>query len=180
MLSTPRYESQLNREARQVALVFMRDFERSGIHLPEAERTRFVQLSDEILVLGRQFLQEVSSGEGREEVELPVDWLEGMAPAFAGALRGGVDSSASPSADGQKLRLFPNSWELQTVSKFAPDERARKLAYLVANSGSRGQIETLERLLQARAELANLVGHKSYAEMTLDDKMARTPGEFAA
>ena len=48
----------LSPEAYYTALIFWRDFEKSAINLPEESRKKFVELSQEILTLGRQFLNE--------------------------------------------------------------------------------------------------------------------------
>lgn len=39
-----------------VARLFMFDFEQCGIHLPEAQRRRVVELNDYILQLGQRFM----------------------------------------------------------------------------------------------------------------------------
>ena len=67
ILSSPEVASSLSTEATAVAQVFLRDFEKSGIHLPPAERERFVQLSDEILVLGRGFLQDIAGNDASDD-----------------------------------------------------------------------------------------------------------------
>ncbi|CAD6896797.1 unnamed protein product [Tilletia controversa] len=160
-----------------VAHVFLRDFERSGIHLPDDSRDRFVRLSDEILVLGRSFLAEGGNGSAsdmREPALIQLSWLKGAPPTLVSALK--KNSRTFNNHDGEPTLVVPaDSWELQGVSRLAPDGRARKAAYLAANSGSSDQVGTLERLLKARTELAHLTGKASYAEMTLADKMARRP-----
>ena len=194
LLSTPEIVSSLSEEAVAVAYVFLRDFEKSGIHLPPAQRERFVQLSDEILVLGRGFLQDIAGnaageysmqdsdastsasgnqGQGQDQfVDFPNDWLKDMNPSLVTALR----SNCLEEKNGMlRFSLVEHPWAFQTILKHAPDERARKVAFVAANSGSKQQIQRLERLLKARAELAVLTGASSYAEMSLGDKMAKRP-----
>ena len=66
---------------------FIRDFEKSGIHLPSADRTRFVDLSSAIIVLGRRFLQ--NAAEPREAVDVDAgDVEDGMGAGFARRLFG--------------------------------------------------------------------------------------------
>ncbi|KAE8229595.1 hypothetical protein CF326_g5430 [Tilletia indica] len=167
----------MSAEELAVANVFLRDFERSGIHLPDDSRDRFVRLSDEILVLGRSFLSEGGNGSAsdmREPALIPLSWLNGAPPTLLSALK--KRSRTFNNRDGEQTLVVPaESWELQAVSRLAPDSRARKAAYLASNSGSNEQVATLERLLTARTELAHLTGKASYAEMTLADKMSRRP-----
>ncbi|PWN48305.1 zincin [Violaceomyces palustris] len=183
LLSVPEITSTLSQEALSVARLFLRDFETSGIHLPPAERERFVQLSDEILVLGRAFLQDISgngSGEGGAtngsslpDAEFPVEWLKSLNPTLLTTLKSKFLSG--PKA--KVLRFSPTDqpWAIQIILKQCADERARKAAYVAANLGSKESVERLERLLKARAELAVLIGAESYAEMSLGGKMAKRP-----
>ncbi|PWY98831.1 mitochondrial intermediate peptidase [Testicularia cyperi] len=191
ILATPDIVSNLSTEAVAVAQVFLRDFEKSGIHLPPSERERFVQLSDEILVLGRGFLQDIAGndasddfarsvgsdgvnedGNPQDSVQIPSDWLYDMSPQLVRALK----SSCLYERDGVlHFSALDHPWAFQTILKYAPDARARKAAFRAANYGSRAQVQRLERLLKARAELATLTGAASYSEMALGDKMAKEP-----
>jgi len=167
----------MSEEELAVANVFLRDFERSGIHLPDEARERFVRLSDEILVLGRSFLSEgssASSSTSREAALIPLGWLNGSPQSLVTSLC--KSARTFRDSNGEHTLVVPaDSWELQAISRLAPDGRARRAAYMAVNSGSNEQVHVLERLLKARTELAHLTGKSSYAEMTLADKMARRP-----
>lgn len=170
-MDDPEIWKSLSEEAQAVATIFLRDFEKSGIHLPPQERERFVELSDEILVLGRAFLQGIASGSGDDVSDFPIDLLRGMDANMLTMLR--AQSGFMRASD--TIPVVPGSWELHCISKYAPDERARRLAYLISYTGRHGPVDVLERLLRARHELAVLTGKGSFAEMTLVDKMAGTP-----
>jgi intermediate peptidase len=75
------------------------------------------------------------------------------------------------------LLVYPGSLQAQMIMRSAPSEEPRRRVYIAANSSTPEQIHILEKLLQTRAELARLVGRESYAEMTLADKMAKSPGQ---
>ncbi|KAF8913109.1 mitochondrial intermediate peptidase [Gymnopilus junonius] len=135
----------LRPEAYQTALIFWRDFEKSGIDLPPADRNKFVSLSSDILVLGRQFLEGANAP---------------RAPAAIKSLQLQAQFTQ------RDLLIYPGSMQAQMIMRSAPEE---------ANSSTPDQIEVLETLLRKRAELAQLVGRESFAHMTLDDKMAKTP-----
>ncbi|SNX82092.1 related to mitochondrial intermediate peptidase precursor [Melanopsichium pennsylvanicum] len=188
ILITPEVANSLSSEATAVAQVFLRDFEKSGIHLPPAERERFVQLSDEILVLGRGFLKDITGSDASDSfsqnassksdldkndvVEIPNDWLEDL----NSTVRKAVLASAITDRDGLLTFSAPDQpWVFQTLLKYSPDSRVRKLAFRAANYGSSAQVSRLERLLRARSELATLTGASSYSEMALGDKMAKEP-----
>lgn len=77
------------------------------------------------------------------------------------------------------LLVYPGSMQAHMIMRTAPEEEPRRRIYLAANSSTPEQIEVLETLLRKRAELARLVGRDSFGHMTLDDKMAKTPGALA-
>ncbi|CDO72955.1 hypothetical protein BN946_scf185007.g9 [Trametes cinnabarina] len=155
-------------EAYQTALIFWRDFEKSGIHLTPAQRERFVSLSTEILVLGRQFLNETAAP--RPPARIKFSELQSVKDLGMGA-RLRLQAQVTK----RELLVYPGSLQAQMIMRSAPDEEARKKVYMAANSSTSHQIETLERLLRARGELARLVGKESYAHMALADKMAKSP-----
>ncbi len=159
----------LSPEAHQTALIFWRDFEKSGIDLPPAQRERFVSLSTDILVLGRQFLNETAAP--RPPARIQYSELKGLEDLGMGA-RLRLQAQVTK----RDLLVYPGSLQAQMIMRSAPAEEPRRKVYMAANSSTPEQIELLERLLRARAELARLVGKESYAHMTLSDKMAKSPG----
>ncbi|KAI0068138.1 mitochondrial intermediate peptidase [Artomyces pyxidatus] len=168
VLSDPSITNTLSREAYQTALIFWRDFEKSGINLPPRERERFVSLSSEILVLGRQFLHEASSA--RPPAVIKPFELRGLKDDGLGS-RLKLQSRFTQ----RDLLVYPGSHQAQMIMRSAPDEEARRKVYMAANSSSPEQIDILEALLRARGKLARLVGSDSFAHMALGDKMAKSP-----
>ncbi|OJT10061.1 Mitochondrial intermediate peptidase [Trametes pubescens] len=168
VLSDQEVVKSLSREAYQTALIFWRDFEKSGIHLPPAQRERFVALSTEILVLGRQFLNETAAP--RPPARIKYSELQGVKDLGMGA-RLRLQAQVTK----RDLLVYPGSLQAQMIMRSAPAEEPRRKVYLAANSSTPEQIELLERLLRARGEIARLVGKESFAHMTLADKMAKSP-----
>ena len=169
MLSDPSIVKTLSPEAYQTALIFWRDFEKSAIHLPPAERHKFVSLSSDILVLGRQFLEGANAP--RPPAKIKPSELSGLKDKGMG-----VRLQLQAQFTQRDLLVYPGSLQAQMIMRSAPEEEPRRRVYIAANSSTPDQIEILETLLRKRAELARLVGRESFAHMTLDDKMAKTPG----
>ncbi|KAI0719962.1 mitochondrial intermediate peptidase [Cerioporus squamosus] len=168
VLSDEEVVKSLSQEAHQTALIFWRDFEKSGIDLPPAQRERFVSLSTDILVLGRQFLNETAAA--RPPARIQYSELQGLEDLGMGA-RLRLQAQVTK----RDLLVYPGSLQAQMIMRSAPAEEPRRKVYMAANSSTPEQLELLERLLRARAELALLVGKESYAHMTLGDKMAKSP-----
>lgn len=153
----------------QVALTFLRDFEKSGIHLPPQVRARFVELSDNLLGVGRTFLSYVSAGPSPDPpIAIPEAdrLLAGMGSQFINAL---------PKRRGTAY-VAPGSWEAQMISRYARDGEARRLVYVGGMRSEPDRVAVLEEMLRERAELANVVGKETWADVVLSDKMAKTPG----
>ncbi|PPQ67160.1 hypothetical protein CVT25_005761 [Psilocybe cyanescens] len=168
VLSDPSIVKTLTPEAYQTALIFWRDFEKSAIDLPPTERNKFVSLSSDILVLGRQFLEAANAP--RAPASIKHSDLAGLKDKGMG-----VRLQLQAQFTKRDLLVYPGSMQAHMIMRSAPEEEPRRRMYLAANSSTPEQIEVLEALLRKRAELAQLVGRKSFAHMTLDDKMAKTP-----
>ncbi|EAU92790.2 mitochondrial intermediate peptidase [Coprinopsis cinerea okayama7 len=168
VLSNPTLVNSLSPEAYQTALIFWRDFEKSAIDLPPAQRNKFVSLSSDILVLGRQFLENASTP--RPPTSIKASDLAGLKDKGMG-----VRLQLQAQFTNRDLQIYPGSLQAHMIMRSAPNEEPRRRLYLAANSSTQEQIEVLEALLKKRAELAQLVGRESFAHMTLDDKMAKTP-----
>ncbi|CAG8504801.1 9810_t:CDS:2 [Paraglomus brasilianum] len=166
VLSMPSIAHDFSPEELQVATIFLRDFEKSGIHLPEKDRQRFVDISDKIIALGRQFTQTPPVRAVKQIEVSPASSLEGLNPGYV----------KDVTREGEQVAVIStNQGEAQMVMKYCRNEEVRKQMYLAINSAKREQVEVLEDLLRTRAELAKLVGMDSYGHMFLVDKMARGP-----
>ncbi|BGP43384.1 Mitochondrial intermediate peptidase [Rhodotorula kratochvilovae] len=153
-----------------VATPFLRDFEKSGIHLPPQQRAEFVSLSTAILQLGRRFLQNASDPDAREPVKVSRSDLDAaFGPGMARRLMGDA-----PEAQ-QETFVDPTSWEGRVLARHHPDAGVRRALYVASHAAPPSHVETLEELLVARGKLARLVGRNSWADVALEDKMAQTP-----
>lgn len=156
----------------QVALTFLRDFEKSGIHLPPDTRQRIVELSDSILSLGRTFLSYASSGPSPyPAIELPdADrLLVGLGSLISSLSRGKLGNRAS-------RYVTPGSWEAQMIARYAREGEARRLVYVGGVRRDEERVTVLETMLRQRAELAAVLGKNSWGDVVLVDKMAKNPG----
>ncbi|KAL5502210.1 hypothetical protein EMCRGX_G008946 [Ephydatia muelleri] len=139
-----------DQSTKRTAESLMHDFEISGIHLQEAQRTQFVDLSQQILDLSYKFLHNTSQ---------PVVVPEAACPPF---LR-----SAFAVDSGNVI--------VDDVPHLHKDSRVRGLAYLLYYGTFPEQQEVLETLLALRHRLAVLVGSQTYAHRILKSTMAETP-----
>lgn len=152
-------------EQRETALIFIRDFERSGIHLPPESRSTFVALSDQVNVLSRTF----STPSARRSSYVRRAELDGMPPRV-------IQKLAQQSTFTGKMRVVPGSWEALTISKYSPNEELRHRLHVAEIQPDTPKVEALDNLLKVRDQLARLVGRLSFGDWSLDNKMAKSSG----
>lgn len=145
-----------------VADILKRDFAKSAIDLPQAERERFVTLSQEISEIGSEFVEHMAPK--RSYLTFQSSQMKGMDPMLVREFTkwGKV---TLPSVGG------PSVAALRSVH----DEEVRKQIYKASRTADSPTIARLDALVRKRAELARLSKFESYAQMTLEDKMAGSP-----
>lgn len=161
-MSNPEIMSSWTEEEKVVAQSLKKDFAKSAISLPRAVRERFVRLSQEISELGHAFVDEMAPE--KDEITLPSGSLKGMDPMLARQFTRWGQATIPAVGDVAAAAL-------RTVQ----DEEIRKAIFIASRTSSRYQLDRLHELLTKRAELANLTGYSSYAELALGEKMAKSP-----
>jgi mitochondrial intermediate peptidase len=158
----PEVTSQWTEEEKMVGIILMKDFAKSGIDLPEAQRQQFVDINNDIAQVGTDFVNGMEPA--RKTVSLSKNQLDGLDPSMVGQLSR-LRRPAVP-VYSQMGRL---------VLSTAHDAEARKEMYTAERTASVKTISRLEELLLRRAKLAELTGYASFGQMTLVDKMSKTP-----
>lgn len=158
----PEVRSHWTEEEQMVAQLLMKDFAKSGIDLPERQRKEFVSLSNEIAQVGTDFINQMEHA--REQVPFPASSLAGVDPTLVQGWKKWDRASIPIYSPVSKM-----------VMNSATDPNVRRELYIAERSASKKTIGRLERLLLRRAELAQLTGHDSYGQMSLADKMSKTP-----
>lgn len=128
----------------------LHDFEISGIHLSKGERERVVTLNDFILSRNHAFISNCNTPSYVNKSNLPLKFQ----------------------------RYFPTDGDSLAIDHtpfVCNDEEIRELSYRIYYSSSSPQNELLDELLQAKHELAHLVGYKSFSHRTLKGSMAGSP-----
>ncbi|KAL2756378.1 hypothetical protein ACRALDRAFT_2105636 [Sodiomyces alcalophilus JCM 7366] len=150
-------------EEKAVAEILKLDFTKSAVNLPQKDRDRFVELSQQISEVGSRFVTEVAPE--KREVVLPSSSFFGLYPGIARALttRG-------------RVRLPSVGPEAQAALRSVKDEETRRAVFMAMRTASRSTIRNLETMLKLRSELAGLSGFQSYAHLALKDRMmAKNP-----
>ncbi|GAB7363271.1 hypothetical protein MBLNU230_g3552t1 [Neophaeotheca triangularis] len=161
-MDMPEVYNSWTEEEKLVVAILIKDFSKSAIDMPEHERQAFIDLSDETSELGPAFVEGMAPE--KPYLQFPSSKLRGMDPTVVKQLTrwGGV---TLPTVG------MPAHMALGSVQ----DADTRREIYMANRTSSSDNIHRLERLLKRRAELAKLSGYDSYADMTLSDKMSKSP-----
>lgn len=165
--------SKLSNEEIQVGNYLKQDFERSGIHMDPVTRDKFVQLNQEISVLGAYFNNDLSNVksywcelERHEFEEIPDESIKKQILDY---------QSQYGKKSVQKIYVvLAGDIPYQLLVK-CPVELVRKKIWLALHSSPDEQIQVLNEILKKRAQLATMLGYSSFAEYLLEYKMARRP-----
>lgn len=175
ILSNPKITQKLTDEEVQVGLYLKQDFERSGIHMDPQTRENFVNITQQISVLGSKF------GNGIQD--LPDYWCEVTMVEFESiqdeALKKEIKSYQKHHKDGAiKIPLLGNiPYSILTMCSC---ETLRKKVWIGLHNSSDDQIDTLNQFLKYRAYLAKMLGYKSFSHYQLEHKMAKNPENVVA
>lgn len=142
--------TELDEESQHVAELLKFDFEQSGIHLNDEKRQKFVKLQDNILRLGSQFVVGAS------------------APSLFPKKLWPIDVKHRFDFDEEYIHI-------DGLSCDSPDHQLRELAFKAYMYPNATQLSVLDNLLQARNDLAKLVGFPSFLSRALCGTMAKTP-----
>ncbi|CAF9909646.1 MAG: hypothetical protein GOMPHAMPRED_006830 [Gomphillus americanus] len=162
-LTIPEVVSSWTEEELRVVQILKKDFSQSAIDLPKEKRQQFVQLSNQVNDLGSAFLDGMQPDQ--ETLSFERSRLYGLDPRIV----------RNYSSGWNRVELPVHRSIVQQVLVSVEDESVRKQVYIASRNAAQKDINLLESMLRARAELASLSGFSSYAEMTLTDKMAGSP-----
>nr|XP_032626860.1 mitochondrial intermediate peptidase [Chelonoidis abingdonii] len=150
LLANKEVMDSLDPETRQVAELFMFDFEISGIHLDDEKRKKAVDLNVKILDLCNQFL-------------------------IGAHLPNKIDKHILPEHIRYNFAVEGNYIQITGLHADCSDDLVREVAYKIFLYPNAEQLRCLEELLTSRNHLAQLVGYNTFAHRALQGTMARTP-----
>ena len=160
-------------EVVRVGRSFLRDFERSGAHLPAGGAARVGGLEARILRAGAQFQANLAAEEALGGVDLSAGELAGLPePVRRQVVRGGGPGAGG----GATLPGTPAA--VSAALKWAPEDGVRRRVQQLAGSTPEANGALLREILEARVELAAILGATSFAHLVLGgpgEALAETP-----
>lgn len=133
-----------------VAELYLRDFEQTGIQLPEQKRLQVVDLIDGALQAGQAFLNGSQMPSRVHESQVPSELKRYVA------------------RDGDHYQITSHYID-------SPDDLLRRQFYLLYYGQSQEQFSSLLHMLSCRHQLAEVCGFKSFAHRALTGSLAGEP-----
>jgi len=140
------------------------DFERNGFALSKEDRDVLKGINDEISVIGNEFSMNISAF--KDHVVVSEDDMKGLPDDYKEARR---QDDGTYHVDMTYPSIIP-------FFKYSQSDEARKALFMkYQNRAYPENVEPLKNLLIKRKEMAELLGHRSYAAYLLQSRMAKTP-----
>ena len=141
------------------------NYRRAGVDKDEAARKRITELQKQITDIGLEFDRNISSD--TSVVKARPEELAGVPQDYLDTHKPGPDGLVTIKMTGA---------DISPVTRYAASTDLRKRVTTTwLNRAHPANDSVLKRLFAARAELASLLGYKSFAEFDLANRMARTP-----
>jgi len=160
-----------NAETKYYVEKTLRDFRLAGVDKDEATREKIKKLREEMVQIGQEFERNirankrtVTANSAAELDGLPADYIE----------------RHKPGTDG-KITLTTEYPDAVPVFYYAKNEDLRKRMFMEYNNRAfPANIETLKKLIQKRAELAQVLAYPNFADYITADKMVGSEKAAAA
>jgi len=167
-------------EAQQKSLEdSLKGFRLSGVDLPEDKKQRYAEISKELSTLTSKYSDNVLDATNAWTKQISdIKQLAGLPES---ALEQAKEAAKQRDLDGWLLTLdFPSYYAVMT---YADDHKLREEVYRAYSTRASDQgdnpdldnSDNMGKILQLRQEKAALLGYESYADLSLDTKMAESP-----
>lgn len=175
VLQDEKIVSKLTEEEINVGEYLKQDFEKSGIHMDEESRNNFVELTQEISVLGANYSNGLHS--------LDSFWCDVNKSDFESISDEGLKKQIMKlQLKSPTYRKSPNTILIPLMEHIpyyvlthCSSETVRRKVWIAYHNASKHQIKLLNAFIKYRAVLARMLGYESYAHHQLQYKMAKTP-----
>ncbi len=177
--ASPGYAA-LSAARKQIVENELRDFRLGGAELPADRKARFMQVQEELAQLSAKFEENLL--DATNDYALIIDEKDELAGIPEDVLETARAAAEAAGTTGWKFTLHMPSY--LPVMQYADSRELRQILYraYVTRASEFGKAELdntplIARILKLRREAAELLGFKSYAEVSLAAKMADTPAE---
>lgn len=171
--------AQLSMAQKKIIQNELRGFRLSGVDLSEKSRRRFAEIEQRLSVLSSKFSENVLDATQDWSLLVDKDLLKGLPDSLLAMLQQAAEIRGET---GYLLTLeFPS---YNAVMTYCDDSALREKVYraYATRASELGpeqwdNSEVIEEILSLKREMAQILGYASYADVSLQTKMAKTTGE---
>ncbi|HET7362268.1 MAG TPA: M3 family metallopeptidase, partial [Burkholderiales bacterium] len=181
LAASPEYPM-LSGARRRIVDNALRDFRLGGAELAPDKKARFAAIQEELARLGSRFSENLLDATKAFAIVVDAKRIGGIPPDVLAAAREAAQKEGKP---GWKFTLHAPSY--MPVMQYADDRALRQTMYResVTRASEFGKPEwdntpLIARIVELRRELAQLLGYRNYAEVSLVPKMAESPDQVLA
>jgi oligopeptidase A len=161
----------------------LRDFRLGGAELPPEHKARFAAIQEELAQLGAKFSENVL--DATNAFTLVIEDRARLSGLHDDTLEAARHAAEKDGRDGWKFSLHAPSY--LPVMQYADDRALRETMYRasVTRASEFGKPEwdntpLIARMLELRKDEARLLGYASFADVSLEPKMAESPAQVLA
>lgn len=158
----------LSKEEIKVGRILLEDFEKSGICMTSDVRDKFISLSQDISLVGQDFINNTGIAKQNYVNIACKDLEESGIPLF-------IVSKLQKDITSGHYKIPTYGGIPFTILRTSNNESIREKIWTALHSCPDDQITRLTHLIKLRSILANLMGKSGFSEYQLDGKMAKTP-----
>jgi len=172
----------LDQAQRQTVDKALRDFRLAGVALPEASKRRYAEIASRLSELSARFQENLLDASNAWQLDITdASRLAGVPEAARGVMREAAERAGLPG-----WRLTLDVPVVQAILGHARDRGLRREVYeafttRASDTGPHGgrwdNLPLMREILELRREQAALLGFESYAELSLQPKMAESPAQ---
>ncbi|CCK68281.1 metalloendopeptidase KNAG_0A06200 [Huiozyma naganishii CBS 8797] len=168
VLSTKEIVSKLTQEELKVGKILLEDFEKSGIYMSTDTRDRFIEMSQDISLVGQDFINNTNWLRS-EFIEIASEELDnsGVSPILLRQL--------TTTVRGTHYKVPAYGTAPYIILRSCKNENARKAVWTALHSCPDKQINRLTHMVKMRSVLSNIMGKVGFAVYQLQGKMAKSP-----
>jgi Zn-dependent oligopeptidase len=160
----------------------LRDFRLGGAELPEDKKKRYAAISEQLAALSAKFSENLLDATNAFSIVVDKSRVAGIPGDVLEAAR---EAAQKHGKDGYKFTLHAPSY--LPVLQYADDRKLRETLYHASatRAAEFGRPEwdnapLIARIVPLRREMAQLLGYRDFAEVSLVPKMAESPSQVLA
>lgn len=166
VLKDPKIREQLTSEEQSVGELLLSDFLRSGINMDDSTKKSFVDLSQNISLIGQHFINGVGNI-AEDYIVVEKELLTDINPSLL--------YSIPETSSGEAYRIPLHGRILFDILRLSKNSEVRRKFWRALHQPPKDQVDLLNHFLKYRGILAHLLGYNSFSEYQLQEKMAKNP-----